>query len=137
VLTALLLVACSSSPQVVLPNASIAGTYSNLEFVGSADAVIGYEIRIVPTDKYMSYQATFQRAAADGPGPLALASVELDFSGKRPCEALNFTFGHPYDVSVAACLFVDQLTAELHFPDGHVETIHLPRRTSYWERHGA
>lgn len=131
----IVIVGCRT-PSIWLPNVSRAGTYTNIHFDQAADGFVGMEVHVVPVDNAGNYQASIQ-IANGSPGPFVVAPVVVGFSQERRCQTLEFAVGQPYNLHVSACLYLEQLTAVVTNGSGAIETVILPRTSSFWDRNGA
>jgi hypothetical protein len=106
--------------------AKVTGTFTNLKYLKEAGDLLGYEIRVLFTQK--GYYALVQ-VASGGAGVAVLEPVRI--SEERLLIAFK---DHPFGLeSFEGAISQATLTGKFRFTTGTAESVSLKRGKSYWD----
>jgi hypothetical protein len=109
------------------PPLKVAGTFSSLAYNAEGGDLIGYEVRIVPTNEGL--KALVQVAQGDS-GKVYLVGVDQKGDVLSFDVPLSSNIHGRFEGTVSP----NGLDGKISYPTGAIERVSLKRTTSYWER---
>ena len=110
-----------------VPPLKVAGTFSSLTYNAEGGDLIGFEVRIVPSNEGL--KALVQVAQGDS-GKVYLVSVEQKGDVLSFDVPLSLNMHGRFEGTVSP----NGLDGKISYPTGAIERVSLKRTTSYWER---
>jgi hypothetical protein len=109
------------------PPLKVAGTFSSLAYNAEGGDLIGYEVRIIPSNEGL--KALVQVAQGDS-GKVYLVGVDQKGNVLSFDVPLSSNVHGRFEGTVS----LNGLDGTISYPSGAIEQVSLKRTTSYWER---